>query len=274
MNRLFELERDGYPAVAPLFEELRYNLVVDSILAGNTRGQIVVDDLQAPRVALMWNEQDALLLAGDPSRADINRALAEHITTHIVPDARARYIPALSLHYTPRAWEEQVGVVLRDQHPRKALRRYHRLDHLKVDGAARLPSGWRMERMDAALLAETGRKNVGQVLGWITSFWRGVADFLESGFGFCLASDDVIASWCLSVYADQPRFELGVATDPQHRQLGFATLTAAACVDHCLAHQLVPEWHCDVENEPSVAVAGKVGFEPVGEYAVYRFELD
>lgn len=271
---LRELEREEYPAVAHLFEELRYNLVVDSILGGNTRGRIVVDDVHEPRVALMWNEQGALLLAGEPYHTDVNRALAEHVATYIIPDARARYIPGLSLHYTPRGWEEQVDVVLEGQRPRKALRRFHRLDRPRVDWPARLPSGWRMECMDEDLLAASTRKNVDQVLGWITSFWRGVADFLETGFGFCLANDDAIASWCLSVYAYPPCFELGVATDPQHRQLGFATLTAAACVDYCLSHQLVPEWHCDVANEPSVAVAGKVGFEPVREYEVYQFELD
>jgi predicted GNAT family acetyltransferase len=68
-----------------------------------------------------------------------------------------------------------------------------------------------------------------------------------------------------------------VATAPDYadeyiRGRGYATLTPAACVEHCVEHGLTPHWHCWEDNAPSMQVAEKVGFERPGQYAVYRFE--
>jgi len=91
------------------------------------------------------------------------------------------------------------------------------------------------------------------------------------------AEGGTIASWCLSVFASGMHFELGLATVPDYadeyiRGRGHATLTAAACVEHCVEHGLTPHWHCWEDNAPSIRVAEKVGFERPERYTVYRFE--
>ena len=64
------LDFEDYPRLRALFEGLRFNLVVDSILAGNTPAWAFADSLAAPRVGLLWDRQDGVLLAGDPAAAD------------------------------------------------------------------------------------------------------------------------------------------------------------------------------------------------------------
>jgi RimJ/RimL family protein N-acetyltransferase len=267
------LEENEYERIRPLFDGLRYNLVIDSVIDGNTRAWVYADDVSCPRSAFMWNRQDAMLLAGDADNDEFNRALDRLITEEIIPDARERYIPHLSLHYFPQAWESKAGVILRDKHPVKARRRFYTLADLKVDWKAGLRPGYTMQRMDDKLLARTDLKNVDQVLGWILSFWHSTQDFTRTGFGFCLIQGETILSWCLSVFASENEFELGLATDAAYRKQGLATLTASACIDHCTTHQLTPLWHCWDGNLPSIAVAEKVGFEKTLEYTVYRFEL-
>jgi RimJ/RimL family protein N-acetyltransferase len=65
------------------------------------------------------------------------------------------------------------------------------------------------------------------------------------------------------VYADEVRqpqnFELGLATAPAFQGKGCANLTAAACVEHCLARDLTPQWYCWEDNIASRRVAEKVG---------------
>ena len=72
----------------PLFKGLRYKLVVDSVLDGNTLGAVYAADSRRPSVALLWNRQDALLLAGDPNTGTFNAGLNRLLRERIVPAAR------------------------------------------------------------------------------------------------------------------------------------------------------------------------------------------
>lgn len=285
---LTRLDEASYPLVRPLFEELRYNLVVDSILEGHTPAWVATDRTDQPAVALLWNRQDALLVAGDSSDPVMNRALNSLIRDQIALDARQRHIPQLSLHYAPAGWERAMDLVLAGFEPERAWRRTYRLQQLLVDWRSRLPTGCELWPLEAAILAgavaEQGVEGRGlahseQVAGWVHSFWRSVDDYLHTGFGYVLLEGQAVASWCLSVYAgsggsaDADQFELGLATHPDYRGRGYATLVAAASVEHCLRRGWTPHWHCWEDNPASMAVAEKVGFDRPVSYPVYRFAL-
>jgi RimJ/RimL family protein N-acetyltransferase len=262
-----------YPSIRRLVEPLRYNLVVDSILDGNTPAWVYVDNPAHPRRAWLWNRQDAMHLVGHPRHTSFNRALAELIRDQVIPDARRRYIPQLSLHYAPEKWEQQIDVILEGLRPEKAMRRYYRFDQLRVDWRAGLPTGCQMHRMDMKLLTNSHLENLHEVIGWVHSFWSYPQTFVETGFGFCLLEGKSVASWCMSVYLSGQNVELGLATALAFRGRGYATLTAAACLERCQAHHMTPHWHCWEDNQPSIAVAEKVGFIQPVRYPVFKFAL-
>ena len=270
---MFELSANQYARVRPIFEDLRYNLVIDSVIDRHTPAWVFVDDDRNPTTAWMWNRQDAMLLAGGAENDAVNRALGELISDRVIPDARRRLIPQLSLHYAPQAWENKQDLILPDKAAEKACRRFYTLDRLQLDWRAGMPPGYEMVRLDEAFLKNSALHNIGEVVGWVRSFWHSIRDFTRTGFGFGVLHGESIISWCLSVYASGDNFELGLATAPDHRNQGFATLTAAACVEHCLLNSLVPHWHCWDDNAPSIAVAEKVGFARPVSYQVYRFPV-
>lgn len=267
---MLQLEEKQAGRVRPLFEGLRYNLVVDSVLDGHTPGWVFADCTPSPTVALIWNRQDAILIAGDSHNSSMHAKLREQVLGPIVADAGRRGIPTLSVHYFPESWEGALEQILRGRQPEKARRRYYQPGPLKVAWRASLPSGSDMRPIDQGLLAED-LGNVMHVRGWVLSFWRSIRAFEETGFGFCLLRGETIVSWCLSVYASGTAYELGVATIPEVRNQGSATLTTAACVEHCLERGRVPHWHCWDDNYASVAVAEKVGFAGPKQYSVFRF---
>jgi RimJ/RimL family protein N-acetyltransferase len=277
------LDEGNYARVRPVFEGLRYNLVVDSVIDGNTPGWVYVDDVRHPRTAWMWDMMDAMLVAGRADDDEVNRALARLIDERVLPKA---VIPMLSLHYYPEEWEGRMGVVLHGKGARKAWRRFYTFGGLKAGWRRAMPATCQMRRIDEELLESTDLGNVQDVAGWVRSFWASYRGFVERGLGFCLverapetppgrglgAEGGTIASWCLSVFASGTQFELGLTTASDHRGRGYATLTAAACVEHCVEHGLTPHWHCWEDNAPSMRVAEKVGFERPERYTVYRFE--
>ena len=261
----------GYVRVRPLYHALAFNLEIDSILDGNTRGQVYVDDPAAPRRALIWDQMNALFLAGQADNAGFNAALNHLLTTQLIPDAIERHLDDFILYTDHEAWERALDVVLQGFAPFEARRRLYKLGRLQVDWRAQLPPGTRMARVDRNLLADERLENRIQVVNWITSFWPSSEDFLARGLGFCLIEGQTIASWCLAVFASGNRFEFGTETVAAYRRRGFSTLVTAAGVDHCLAHNVTPSWHCWDNNAASIGVAEKVGFQQVKTYTVRRF---
>jgi RimJ/RimL family protein N-acetyltransferase len=115
--------------------------------------------------------------------------------------------------------------------------------------------------------------NLDQVVGWVDSFWRSHAAFTQTGVGFCVTREQTITAWCLTVFASERQRELGVATVPQFRSQGFATLAAAATLEYCMTQGWTPHWHCWEDNIASQRVAEKLGFEQPKQYSVYRCSI-
>ena len=272
-HAVHELKQADYWRVSTLFEDLRYNLVVNSVIAGNTRGRIYVDDVSDPRTAWVWNRMGTMLVAGNSQNGAFNHALSTALMQQVLPDARRRGVPSITFHYSPDAWEDKIGVLLPDLGPQKAQRRFYRFDRLKVNWRKELPPDCAMCRIDEQLLQQRRLKYIESVVGWILSFWYTTESFLGTGFGFCLLRGSVVASWCLTVYASGRDVELGLATVFDYRDRGYATLTAGACAEYTVNKGLIPHWHCDEENLPSIRVAEKVGFANPTRYDVYTFAL-
>ena len=271
---LTRLTEDRYPLVRPLFAPLRYNLVVDSVIDGHTPAWVYADDADHPTAALIWDRQDAMLVAGDAAHAAFSAALAQALAAEVLPDAAGRGVPVLSLHYPDEDWAAVVeATLLRGRGAERAVRRYYQWGHLKVDWRRVLPSGYEVRRLTPELLAQTERETMDQVVGWVDSFWRSHAAFAATGFGFGALAGEAVAGWCLTVFVSGRDYELGLATAPAYRNQGLATVTAAASVEHCLSLGGTPHWHCWEDNTASQVVAAKVGFERPVQYTVYRFPV-
>lgn len=268
-----KLAENQYARVQPLFRELRYNLVVDSILDGNTPGWVYSDNPARPRSALIWNKRDVLLVAGDPNNNRFNHDVGETVLENIIPDAQGRDIPALVCQYDPKSWKTIIAQFLSTLEGSRALRRYYNFDRPQLDWHNRVPDGQQMLSIDAALLENSNLRQIQQVTEWIESFWHTINNFLERGFGYCLTKENEILSWCISAYASGKDYELRVATHPSHQDIGLATLVAAACVEHCSQHELTPHWHCWNDDLASISVAERLGFENPVKYPVYRLKL-
>jgi hypothetical protein len=80
-----QLREDQYKSVRSLYRDLKFNLVVDSILDGNTPAWVFVDRAANPRTAMIWNRQDALFLAGDEGNQVFNRAIGDQLVAESSP---------------------------------------------------------------------------------------------------------------------------------------------------------------------------------------------
>jgi RimJ/RimL family protein N-acetyltransferase len=265
-----EIAPAKYLSILSLFSPLDFNLVVRSVASGNTPAWVFADDPAHPRTALIWDRQDAILVAGAADTEAIE-ALREIIFERIAPDARARGIPYLALLGTP-VWDGLVPAMLPDLSPQKARRFSFRLDPEDFCPPPEIAGDFKLARIDSFLLVSR-LTHLDEMEGWIESFWHSPQDFLQTGYGYCAIAGDAIAAWCLTVFAAGSARELGLATIPVFRKRGLATQVAAACLEHGIANKHTLHWHCWAENRPSVRVAEKLGFHIEREYSVYHLQL-
>lgn len=270
---IYKLDRDLYHRIAPLFFNLRFNLVVDSIIDGNTPAWVFSNLDGMPRAALMWNRMDALLLgANSASPVDIEQ-LRLILNESIIPDAKSRGIPELTLFFDFGKGLQNAEAIVEGLDFRLAKRRFYQFNKPKLNPELFLPEETQVCFINKELLFHQDLRNIEKVIGWILSFWETKEVFLERGFGFYIRTRDEITSWCLSVYASGNHYELGLETVKTAQKQGHATAAAAAAVSYCYQNEYTPHWHCWNDNQGSIAVAQKTGFHRPMGYSVFRIFL-
>lgn len=245
-------------------------LVLAGVAAGNTPGEIWVDDAGAPRSALLWDHGHSLYLLGAAENARFVDAAAPWIAGELLPQGAARGLGIFKLYRSDDAWMAHYDRLF----PGLALRRIERsLFVLAADAplppAPELPAGLSLRAIDAALLADAGLANHADLTGEIASCWPSVERFAAHGFGVCALEGTTIAGWCTAETVSATRCGVGIETVEAYQQRGVGTALAAAWARHCQARGLTAWWDSWRANTPSVRVAEKTGFVPVCEYDVH-----
>jgi hypothetical protein len=87
---IFELDHDGFGPVRPLFHALQHHPIIDSVIDGCTPGHLVVDDVECPRAACLWNRTDAVMMSGLPTGDEFDLALGRLVRQIWGLDGRGR----------------------------------------------------------------------------------------------------------------------------------------------------------------------------------------
>lgn len=274
---LRELGAKEFEKVRPLFEAFDYSLSIRAAIEGNNPGRIFVDDVDQPRTAFALTVE-GYLLAGDDTDPGTNDALRRLLKERIFTGevfVNGDWSMSLAVH--PTTWEAKLPELI-PTHEVEKIERYHYLCRaVKFDWRNSLPEGYAVHPVDEALLSGSKMAFPDQLREWfdIEEMWGSEENFLSKGVSYGVAHRGGIVSWCTSDCVAGDRVDVGVITDPAHRQRGLATIVVAATVEHCLSHGFkAVGWHCNAENVGSWKTAEKVGFERNREYEYYYYVYD
>jgi GNAT superfamily N-acetyltransferase len=263
---MLELNPHQYESVTPLLANLPQAVLPHAICQGINPGRVFVDRRADPQQALIWSPVGYYFLAGElASQADL-ADIAQALGEIFIPASKAGGESSLILVASNLAWKEKLPVLLPGREVIEIYRRPFTLDLARFaalsDWRQRVPAGFRMQPLDATLAEGAG----------VLASWASLDDFLANGLGFALLEGEDIASICTSVFASRQRVEIDVHTREIYRRRGLALLTAAALIEACLHQGRQPNWECFWENEPSIYLAGRLGFSPLPDYPVYYWE--
>jgi len=265
---LFELHSEDFSRVRPLLGEISYNLVVPSILEGNTLGKLFVCNEEKPDSVIVWNCHDTVLIGGDPGE-ESKEEYGEFLEKYLIPSAREKGIPVLNFYSTRNA-KKCLRDLLSDLEPKPILRYLYRLN----------PSGFGPSTFESdsavritAELLESGLESIERLTGWILSFWPDLESFLENSLGFCAVEGNKIVSLCIGVYRSKNHIELGAETLKGFKRLGFGRKVTLACVKEICSKGMIVDWQCDASNNPSVLIAKRLGFQEVLQYTISQISV-
>ena len=263
---MIELASFEFELALPLMKGIQQAVLPDAICQGFNPGRLFVDRSHHPHATLLWTTVGYILLAGDPSRVADLPALSQVLTEVFVPASQASGENSFILMFSDAGWKEHLPVLLPEREVIEIYRRPFTFAPGQFaalgDWHSRIPDGFRLQALDAALAERAG----------VLVSWATLDDFLENGLGFALLQGDDIASTCTSVFASRTRLEIDVHTAERYRRRGLALITASALIEACLQQGKQPNWECFWENEPSVALAERLGFTPLPDYPVYYWE--
>ncbi len=270
---LHQLSSEDWHLAQPLFGPERH-LAVTAAFAGEAPAELYVDDPLTPQagILILWNHR--IYLAGTPTNPAFSRGFAALLHERYAPRAAEAKPGAYTITYTPGSWEDHLPALFADMGASRAERQYYCLQ-VSAPVPPALPAGFRLRKIDAALVAESTLTNHQALLDEMCSEAPSVADFLQHRFGYCLQYAQELVGWCLSEYNHANRCELGIETLPAFQRRGLATATALATIAHARSQGITAiGWDCWKRNIASSNLAQKLGFEKVEDYPVWYWRLE
>ena len=265
---IIEFRREQFSLISPLLGEYKEHPVVNAVIEGNASGRIFGDYPTNPGSAFVLTNAGFSYLAGSPQNDNFNRGLKELLENDLFPEIRESDDPTLIFYPLTEGWGQTIQTILRDHQPIRIFRRQFTFNPKKFWQQALqnklVPTGLQLCAINQALLERTETDMFP---------WESPQAFVEKGFGFWLMAGEEIISECSSAFIGKGAVEINVYTHEEYQRQGLATIVASALIEECLARGLRPNWECWWENEPSVALALKLGFEFAIDHAVYLTEL-
>ncbi|MGW5359372.1 GNAT family N-acetyltransferase [Actinopolymorpha pittospori] len=249
--------------VRRLFDAKHITLVIDAVIAGNTPARVWADDLTTPRTAPVWDGAHCVYLAG-AGAADRPEDWRELFEREI-----ASKRPGFLKLYVTKDVAESVFAGYPLQRRERVLYQGNGVSPPDPGRSPRIPAGFRISAIDQHVDELRELTHFTEVVAEIASCWNSVEHFRRQGFGFVAHDAETIVCWCTAECVSETRCGIGIETVEAFRGQGFATLTAAVFVEHCVGRKLTPYWDAWTDNLPSVAVAEKVGLHRVESYSLF-----
>ena len=244
---IFELKETA--RAAALFEGMNDTLITSCLQ--EVMGKIYVTDVDAPRSALACVGCFAFC-AGRPDR-------------ELLIDRPAGFMILIPQN---EAWAALIEACFPDakKTTRYAIRKDTRFDpDLLRRQAEKLPEGYELRPVDGTIYDLCLQSPLTEDF---VSVFGSKENFLRLGRGMVILRNGRIVSGASSYSRYREGIEIEVDTVPEERRKGLAGIACAALILSCMEEGLYPSW--DAQNQISVHLAEKLGYEFDHEYTVYE----
>lgn len=215
-----------------------------AILDGTIRGRILVDSRDAPTLALIQElAEGTTYVGGAVSLEALSDGIAQLRKEQEVVICCWRDDPIGSL------------VAQAAYYDGEAIDFVDRAESVELAQLAAVPDGYTLRRIDGEVVPLL------EGFDYYVSMFGGTARALQNTIGFCVMHEGQVASESIAGPLTREIAEIGVGTRESYRRQGLATSAAARVIQECEARGYQAFWNASQQNEPSVALARRLGFQ-------------
>ncbi len=240
--------------IAHLTDEIKVERVYPlSMLEGTQEGEIFVDDVERPTVALLWHYCGFANIAGDYNESFIKEVLDR---MQAPTESHSRRL-ALQTEEDDSLQDILLKAPWVAKHERYVFTFAGEKNEISHAGKAR----------PEPITSDNYELMRGRIVP--TFSWQSKDTFMKNGFGYFLIEDGQMAACAFSSGISREYVDIGVEAAEDYRGKGYGRIVAAAMVEETLRRGKTPVWGCDIRNEASMRLACSVGFEIVGTHPWY-----
>jgi RimJ/RimL family protein N-acetyltransferase len=250
---IYEADFNTRQKLIPMFEKMDSTILL-SYLQGHM-GTAWVDDLKNPTAARI-TVGIFVFFAGNPNTKEAEELLfnLQDFTLAIVD----------SDEWKKRVETVHNGVIEKFQRYRFKKNPEH-LDRMHLENLmSSLPKGYELMRVDKNIVQSS---SFNQLSEDFTSQFESIDDFMNRGLGYAVLHGGKVVSAATSFSIYDEGIEIEVASHPDYRRKGLATIAASALIVDCLDRGKYPSW--DGANSESVKLAEKLGYVFKESYDTY-----
>lgn len=245
---MIKLHTNEYIKAAPLFSGIRHSTpLVFSIIEGNGKGSIFVDDANNPTSAFICQDGGFMFIMSDDDV--FMEQVIDCVFDQLLPEMDEREMVLFEFSDTTR----------------------DKLDALlKVHGAIRIARktfSFNIERFNKiassaqSLSPEYHIRQMSneELINYCTQ--KKLGDYIGKKLGYRVMGKNQVVSECVSIFVGGNAAEIDIYTHEDYRRKGLAKACALAFIEECLAENLTPSWSCWPFREESIALAKAIGFD-------------
>jgi ribosomal protein S18 acetylase RimI-like enzyme len=244
---MIELDHSEYHYLKPIFHDRLYYVEIPMIV-NQRRGRAWVDNKDNPHLGIL-HCGEMIFIEGDGE--------PDHVVEPVLEIAERTLEVCCD-----RRFGDALGKGFPKIQPMSNLMFIHDGTQYRHD----VISGFELRKLDEELyskLGETGEN-------WLVSMYEDYKDFKNTcGYGYAVVKDEKVVSAATAFGFDGKRADIGVATNPEFRNLGLSKACTSKLIGELRANGIGPVWITTPDNIASKTVAEENGFYVEFEFPTF-----
>jgi RimJ/RimL family protein N-acetyltransferase len=254
---MFELDQSQFTTVKSFaLNDMCDKVYPISIVEGNQKGRIFVDDINYTNAVLFWHFCGFGNLVGNPPQdflLDIVKLIKNEYEEN-----QTRFV----LHLNNTDLEPFFANI--DGIEQLLAYRFKYNKDKSTSYALNTNIDYNIKEVNSNILEHLQ----GRI---IPSFsWSSNSEFIHKGKGYCVMHGNEVASISFTSAIGGTQIDIGVETNDKYKEQGLAKVVASKMVKYVLSKGYEPVWECDSKNIASKLVAESIGFEITASHSVFR----
>ncbi|MED0970706.1 GNAT family N-acetyltransferase [Bacillus paramycoides] len=254
---IYEADNNVREKLVSMFENIDSTIVL-SYLQGHM-GNAWVDNLENPTVAQI-TVGIFVFYAGDPNAEEAEELL------YNLPDFTLAIVDS-------DEWKHRIETVHKGSIEKIQRFRFSKnpedLDRVHIQKLlSTLPEEYEIKKIDKDIAKASSFHELSE--DFISQF-DSIDDFIDRGVGYAILHKGQVVSAATSFSIYDVGIEIEIASHPNHRRKGLATIVASILILDCLDRGKYPSW--DGANSESVELAKKLGYTFKESYDTYFIDI-